>query len=249
MFIDTHAHIYWETLAPKLDEVLENARIANVWKIICIWCSEEATIKAKNLAEKYDQLYFTVWVHPTDWEDSINWENLESMIESSKCVWIWECWFDFYHDKAWEKKQEKIFIKQISLAEKYSKSLIIHTRNAWEKVLDLLKDYSWKFVIHCFTEWKDFAARVVKMWWYISIWWIITYSKADAVRDVIKDFPLDKIMLETDCPFLAPQSVRGKVNEPANIPEIALKLSEITWVWLSEIEEITQKNSECFFWI
>ena len=247
MYIDTHAHIYWDTLLPRLDEVLDNARKANIWKMICIWCSEQTSTEAKNLAEKVSEIYFTVWVHPTDGEDDINWENLENMISHEKCVWIWECWFDFFHDKITEKKQEEIFLKQIYLAEKYNKSLIIHTRDAWEKALDFLKQFKGNFVIHCFTEWMDFANRVLEMWWYISLGWIITYPKAEWIREAVKNFPLERIMLETDCPFLSPQSVRWKINEPANIPEIALKISEIKGVSLKEVEEVTTENAEGFF--
>ena len=247
MFIDTHAHIYWDSLLPRIEEILENAKKANVWKIICIWCNQEASLQAKELSDKYKEVFFTVWVHPSDAKLEVDWDVLEKLIEDPKCVWIWECGFDFYHDDSFIDIQEEVFQKQINLAEKYNKPLIIHTRNASEKTLEYLENIQSRFVIHCFTEWKAFAEKILNLWWLISIWGIITYPKAQELRGTIKYYPLDKIMLETDCPFLAPQSVRWTINEPANIPEIALKLSEIKGISLKEVEEVAMKNSEGFF--
>lgn len=255
MFIDTHAHLYWDSLLPRIDQIILDAK--NVWveKMICIWCHEQDAEKSKEIAEKYENVFFTVWIHPTDINDwihsfeKINWGNIEKFITHKKCVWIWECGFDFYHKPYDFKSQEKIFVKQIELANKYNKNLVIHSRESWDTALNYLQDFKWKFVFHCFTDTQEIADKVLKSWWYISVWWIITYPKANELREIVKNYPLEKIILETDCPFLAPQSVRWQTNEPRHIPEIALKLSEIKGLWINEIEEITTRNSLEFFGI
>lgn len=255
MFIDTHAHLYWDSLFPRIDQIILDAKSAWVEKIVCIWCHEQDAEKSKEIAERFANVYFTVWIHPTDINDwinsfeKINWEKVEQFISHKKCVWIWECWFDFYHKPFDKDSQEKIFVKQINLANKYNKNLVIHSREAWSTALDYLKDFKWKFVFHCFTDSKETASKILEQWWYISVWWIITYPKANELREIIKNYPIDKIMLETDCPFLAPQSVRWQINEPKYIPEIAIKLSEIKWISIEEIEKITTNNALEFFWI
>lgn len=249
MFIDTHTHLYWDSLLPKIDQILLDAKNAKVEKIICIWCNEKDTQKSKEIAEKYEQVYFTVWIHPTDTQWNEDWGQFEKLIHHPKCVWIGECGFDFYHKPFDEKMQEIIFEKQINLAEKLNKPLIIHSREAWEKTLEFIKDFKWKFVIHCFTENQSFADQIIKLWGYISIWWIITYPKASELRDIIKNYPLEKIMLETDCPFLAPQHIRWQTNEPKYIPEIANKLSKLKWIPIESVESKTTSNVFDFFGI
>ena len=249
MFIDTHAHIYWDNLINRIDDVINDAKKAWVKKIICVWCNEKDAFAAKNLADKYDEVYFTAWIHPTDCKKSSDLTKIKEIVDVIKCLWIWECWFDLFHDKDSFEIQKSLFLSQISLATQCNKPLIIHTREAWELALDELQNYHWDFVVHCYTEWKDFASRLLDMWWIISIGWIITFPKSNELRDTIKSIPLDKIMLETDCPFLAPQSVRWKVNEPKHIPEIALCLSEIKWISINEVEETTTNTALSFFQI
>lgn len=249
--IDTHCHLYWENLENKIDEIVKNWKKAWVKKFLNIWCDNETTKKAFEQSKKFEEIFFTSWVHPVDCHSKkINFEELEDFAKNKKCLAIWECWFDFYHKPFDEKEQKNILLKQIKLAEKYKKPLVIHTRNAWEKVLDFLEEnFEWKFVIHCFSEDKNFAKRLLKMWWILSIWGILTYPQAKELREIIKDFPLEKIMLETDSPFLAPQSNRGKINEPAFVKEVAVKISEIKWIWIEEVIFQTTKNAEDFFGI
>lgn len=247
--IDTHCHLYWENLKNKTNEIIKRAKEVWVKKFVNIWCDLKTTQEAKDQAENFEEIFFTVWVHPAEHEEKvIDWEKLEEMILHPKCIAIWECWFDFFHKPYNEKRQEEIFLKQIELAKKYNKPIVIHTREAWEKVLDFLEEhFDWKFVIHCFSENQDFANRVLKIWWVISIWWILTYPKAQNLRGIIKNFPLGTIMLETDAPFLAPQWNRWKVNEPAFMKEIAVKISELKWISIEEVIERTNRNAEKFF--
>lgn len=247
MFIDSHAHVFWDTLIHRIDEVLSSASKAWVGKIICTWTNLEDSAKSKEMATNRDNLYYTVWIHPNDARDDVDWGLFTSLLDSPKCVAIGETWLDFYHDQVNEETQSECFRKQIDIASKYNLALVIHTRDAWTKVLSYLEGFKWNFVIHCFTWDKDFASRIIEAWAYIWVGGIITFPKAKELRDVLKDFPLDRILLETDCPFLAPQSVRWQINEPKYIPEIASKLAEIKGISITDLEKAIYDNTLRFF--
>ncbi len=249
MFIDTHAHLIWKELAGKESETVENAKKAGVEKIITIGCDLETCEGSMRCAEKFDNVFFTAGIHPSDAKDSnIDWGKYESFLSHEKCKAVGECGFDFYYDKYDEKLQEKFFEKQIELSKKHNLPIIIHTRDAGKKTLEFIKHHKLNnFVVHCFTETMEFAKKVLDSNGMLSFTGIITYKKADSVREVVKYAPLERIMLETDCPYLAPQSVRGQVNEPKYIPEIADKIAEIKEMNFKDIEEITTKNAEKFF--
>ena len=203
--IDTHCHLYWENL-PDIDKILDNAKNAWVKKFLCVWTDNMTTVKAFKQAEKYPEIFFSAWVHPSWCQDlDINWEEIEGFLKHDKCLAVWECGFDFFHEPYNEKLQEDIFLKQRDLGRKYDLPLIIHNRNAKTKLFDFLdKNDMWKwdkFLVHCFSENQKFAEKVLEYWWMISIWWILTYPAAEQLRKVIEKFPLDKIMLETDAPF------------------------------------------------
>ena len=244
--IDTHCHLYWENL-PNIDEILENAK--NVWvkKFLNVWTDNLTSKKAFLQAEKYSEIFFSAWIHPSWSQDlDINWEEIENFLKHEKCLAIWECWFDFFHKPFDEKLQEKIFLKQKELAKKYDLPLIIHNRNAWTKLFDFIEKWD-KFVVHCFSENEEFAEKVLEFWWMISVWWILTFPSSDKLRKIIEKFPIEKIMLETDSPFLAPQKNRWKINEPAFIKEVLVKISELKNMDIWKVEKILDKNSEEFF--
>lgn len=248
MFIDTHAHLSMGKLKGKEKETVQNALNANIWIIIDVGADMESSLTAFENSKTFENVYFSAGIHPSESWKNIDWDIIEKLIQNDKCVAIGECGFDFYYDWYNEQKQEEVFIKQIELSKKYDLPLIIHTRDAGDKTLSMLKKYEvTNFVIHCFTETQKFAEEVLKLWWILSFTGIITYNKTEEIQNVVKTTPLEKIMIETDCPYLAPKSVRGSVNEPKNIPEIALKVSEIKDILLNEVEESTTQNAKTFF--
>lgn len=244
--IDTHCHLYWENL-PEIWKILESAKNAWVKKFLNVWTDNETSKKAFLQAEKNPEIFFSAWIHPA-WSQKlkIDWDEIEDFLKHEKCLAVWECGFDFYHDPFDEKFQEKIFIKQKELAKKYDLPLIIHTRNAWNKILKFLEKWD-KFVIHCFSENEVFAKKVLEKWWMISVWWILTFPAAQQLREVVEKFPLENLMLETDAPFLAPQKHRWQVNQPSYMKEVAVKISEIKWISLDEVVKKTSENAEKFF--
>lgn len=250
MFIDTHAHIIWDKLAGRETEVVTNALSAGVGKILTIGCDIETIEKSRLCAEKFENVFFTAGIHPSDAKPPIDWKKFEAFLSHPKCKAVGECGFDFFHQENTEAEQEEVFVKQLEFSEKHQKPLIIHTRDAGDKMLQYLKKYQpKKFVIHCFTETQAFADEIFALGGLVSIGGILTYPKADELRNIMKTFPLERIMLETDCPYLAPQSVRGQINEPKYIPEIARKLAEVKGISVEEIEKITTINAENFFGI
>lgn len=231
MIIDTHTHIYLNKKSPHPD-IISGLKNDNIDKIISIWIDLETSQTCIDLARNNPKIvYATVGIHPTDvWQykhdvkGTIN--QLERLIlENMDYVkWIWECWFDFHwidkeNIEAEKQVQEEFFRAQIELAKKYSLPIIIHTRKANEDTLRVLKDMeAKKFVLHCFSEDLDFALKAI---YYseeckISFSWIVTYKSATEVQKTAANIPLDRILVETDCPFLPPQPVRWQENIPNN---------------------------------
>ena len=247
-FIDTHAHLIWEKLAGREEEVVQSAHDAGVKKILTIGCCTETSKKSQRCAEKFENVFFSVGLHPCDADKETDWDEFEALLSHNKCKAVGECGFDFYYTRETESIQEEVFLKQIELSKKYKLPLIIHTRDAGGKTLEFLRKYKVKnFVVHCFTETPEFAQEIVKLGGMASFGGIITYPKADSVREALSLIPMENIMLETDCPYLAPQSVRGKTNEPKYIPEIAEKVAEIKNMSFEEVAKTTTKNAERFF--
>jgi len=248
MFIDTHAHLNWEKLAGREAEVIENAKQSGVEIILTVGCDIETIEKSRDCAEQFENVFFSAGIHPEEAGKPVDWEAFESFLSHPKCKAVGECGLDFYYTRETESIQRENFKRQIELARKYDLPLIIHTRDAGAEMLKMIEEEKVQnFVIHCFTESPAFAMRIIEMGGRASFGGIITYPKADSVRDALKVFPLNRIMLETDCPYLAPQSVRGQVNEPKYVPEIAQKMAEVKGASLDQVEKVTTTNAQRFF--
>lgn len=242
MIIDTHTHIY---LNKKIDEnqIISDLKNDDISNIISIGIDLETSQKSIDLAIKNPQIvYATVWIHPTDiWpyknKLSQTIQELETLIIKNKdyVKWLWECWFDFHHidkNNFEEEKniQEAFFKAQIELAIKYDLPIIIHTRDAKEDTLRVLKEmWAKKFILHCFSEDLDFAYRAI---YYsneckISFSGIVTYKSAPNVQNTAANIPIERILVETDCPFLSPQEVRWIENIPNNTKYNLQKVFEL----------------------
>lgn len=269
MIIDTHSHIYLNKQNLEKDIILW---LKKDWidKIISIGTDLDNSLKCIELSkENQGIIYATIWIHPTDiwqYKDDLRWtiNKLENMLlENLSCVkWIWECWFDFHwidKNNFEEEKQiqEEFFKAQIRLAGKYSLPIIVHTRDAKEDTLRVLQETGCKkFVLHCFSEDLDFALRAL---YYspecmISFSGIVTYKSAPNVQKTAANIPLDRILVETDCPFLPPQPVRWQENIPNytkyNLQKV-FELRQENWKKESfeELENKVYQNSCKFFWI
>lgn len=258
MIFDTHTHIYLWDLADKEVEIIDNMKSAWISKITSIWIDIPSSIRSAELATNYDFIYATVWIHPNDvylyeWKIEETIAKLEEIYLSNKekIVAIWECGFDFFRteEKDLENtktEQEKFFRAQIALAQKYDLALVVHTRRAKDDTLRVLQDTGFKkFILHCFSEDLDYAYKAL---YYsdeckISFSWILTYPNATNIVRVAQVIPLNKILIETDCPYLAPQKKRWQTNEPAYVSYVLEKVCELREENPEIIKQQIWKNS------
>ena len=249
-FIDTHAHLDFSQFENDLNNVLNNAKKNKVEKIINIGCNLERSQKTLDLANKFENIWAAVGVHPSDVKDCDNsvLKEIYELAKAQKVVAVGEVGLDYFHPDYDKEKQKEVFIAQIKIAQELNKPLVVHTREAGKDVLEILnKEKHDKVVIHCFSENQEFAEEALKRGYMLSFTGIITYSKADEIRQVVAKTSLERIMIETDCPFLAPQKYRGNRNEPAYVVEVAKKIAEIKEIGLDEVAKVTTENAESFF--
>ena len=253
MFIDTHCHPLLSK-EKSISSIIENFKKSG-WKyLISIWTNLDSSEQSLLLSKKYDFIYATVWIHPTDTinlegkiDESINFlENLY-LNNRDKVIWVWECGLDYYRINKENSEQEKniqkkFFLAQISLAKKYQLPLIIHNREAWEDILKILQEVKYEnFIIHCFSENLDFAKKCIKISpkCKLAFWWILTFNNAKDIQEAATHIPLENIIIETDSPYLTPVPYRGKEeNEPEYVKYVLEKIYKLR----SEKPEIIQNQ-------
>ena len=232
--IDTHAHLDFPELYSKLDLIIENAINQNVLKIITISTNLNKIGKIIQISNDYDVVYFTVGVHPNEVlkdKDYQNYSLISDISSNLKCVGIGECGLDYHFGNEDKEKQKLSFITQIKVARDKKLPLIIHSRDADEDMIDILQDEykkgAFKAILHCFSSGKDLALCGLDLGFYISFSGIVTFKSAKLIQEIACIVPKDRILVETDAPYLAPTPFRGSVNEPKNCFYTAKFLSEI----------------------
>jgi TatD DNase family protein len=252
MLIDTHCHIQFKPLVSNVDEVIERAKKEDVKKLIVVGCDIKSSKEAIKLAEKHDNIFAAVGLHPQDSKKLTDemWEDITKLAQHEKVVAIGETGLDYFKEYSPKETQIRVFKKHIKLALEVDKPLIVHNRDADEASFHILQELGAKKVVfHCFSSDVPFARRVWAAGYMTSFTGNVTYPKAQNLRDVIEECPLDSIMVETDCPYLAPQKYRGGTNEPSYVVEIAKQIADTKGKQFSEIAGITTKNAEGFFGI
>ena len=250
MFIDSHCHLDFDDFSNNLDEILTNMKNAHVLEALCISVDVAGFDNVLSLATKYEHLYASVGVHP-DYEDTIE-PSVEWLIEQAqnpKVIAIGETGLDYYRmgDRPYESMewQRNRFRTHIEAAKTTQKPLIIHTRNASKDTIDILRDSKADQVggvMHCFTESKDVARLAMELGFYISFSGIVTFKNALEIKETCKYVPLDRLLIETDSPYLAPVPHRGKVNQPAWVSNVAEYVAQLKGVSISEIGQVTTQN-------
>ncbi len=242
--IDTHAHL---DMIKNEEDVKES--VENLDYIITIGCDKEEIYKAVELSKKYDNVYASIGFHPYDVKD-IKEEDIETLkklaLENEKVIAIGECGLDYYRDITPKDIQHKFFEKQIKLAKELNLPLIVHSRSANDdtvKILEKYAPYPASGIIHCFGGDIPMMEACVDMGFYISFAGNVTYPKADNLRKVLKKVPLDRLLLETDSPFLSPQKKRGKPNKPSNIFYTLEFVADFLGIDKEELEKITDENA------
>lgn len=246
IFIDTHAHLNFKAFENDFRQVVENAFSNNVKAIINVGSKLENSKKAIEIASLYKSVYAATGFHPIYAKDQkFDEEAFEKLAKEKKVVAIGETGLDYYYDKSSRDLQKEIFEKLLRLARSVSKPVIIHSRDAGEDVLSILMAQRPEplGVIHCFQGDWQYAKMILDMGLYISFTGLITFSKNYETFEVIKNTPLDRLLIETDCPYMSPEPHRGKRNEPAFVIEVAKKIVEIKKISLEKVAEETSKNA------
>ncbi len=246
MLIDTHCHLNTHKFKDNLEEVIKRALDNDVKVMIVVGFDHETNSKAIELLEKYPFIYASVGFHPTEAKD-INDEDFEKLIpllNHKKVVGIGECGLDFYWDKDHIEKQIVVFKKQIELSLEYNLPLIIHMRDSSEATYNVLSDYDeLKGIMHCYSGSKEMSELFIKLGLHISLGGPVTFKNGHKPKSVAEVVPLDKLLIETDSPYLSPHPFRGKTNEPARVKLIAEEIARLKNTSYKDIAYQTSINA------
>ena len=248
--IDTHAHLYYDQMYNNLDTVLDEATENGVTKIICIGTDLNTSKQSVEIANKYENVYAAVGIHPHDSKDVTKdyLKDLEALaLSSKKVVAVGEIGIDHYRNISPKEIQEKVMIAQMELAQSLSLPIIFHNRGADNDIIEILKQHSFsRAIAHCYSSDLSFAEQLIDLNVLLSFSGNVTF-KNSINQSAIKNITLKDFVLETDCPFLAPQPFRGKPNEPKHVKDIALFISDLLDIEFEEIASQTTNNAESFF--
>ncbi len=250
MFIDTHCHLCDKEFNSDFNLVLERAFENKVMKIIVPGSDLRSSEKALEAARNYDAIYAACGIHPHDSARSSNEDlrRLEKLAADKKVVAVGEIGLDFHYNFSPKDIQKKTFAEQLFIAKKIRKPVIVHSRECFLETLDILKsERSSEGVIHCFSYGREEVKLFLDLGFYIGFTGSVTFKKADQIRDAVAYVPIDRLLCETDGPYMAPVPNRGKRNEPSFIPLIAAKLAEIKRVSVENLAYAVLHNAEKLF--
>ncbi|WP_341705933.1 TatD family hydrolase [Halopseudomonas sp.] len=254
MLIDSHCHLDRLDLTPyngSLDALLDAARSRGVGKFLCIGVDADNAATVQELAERYADVFCSVGIHPLDLKDGnatdLNW--LLKALDHPRTVAIGETGLDYHYEPELAEQQKASFAIHLQAAQQTGKPVVIHTRAARQDTLDMLReaDLANAGVLHCFTEDWDMARAALDMGYYISLSGIVTFRNADALREVARQVPADRLLVETDSPYLAPIPHRGKPNEPQFVCEVAAFLANLRGESLERLQQQTTDNFHRLF--
>lgn len=247
---DTHAHYLKRDFPEDLEEVLNGLKEKNVERVIAVGCNLEASMEEIELAQRFDWIYASAGIHPEDagrlagdWE-----ERLVELLKMPKVVALGETGLDYHYDDAPEKDvQRDVFIKQLEMAKALDLPVIIHSRDACAETMEILREYKPRGVMHCFSYSAETAQEVIKLGMYIGFTGVLTFKNAKKAVQACEVIPIDRLLLETDSPYMAPEPHRGERSDSSMIQYTAAKMAEIKGVSTEEMIEIANKNGRRLF--
>ena len=250
--IDSHCHLDHEPLFSDLSNVIKKSKVIGIEKLLTISTSFESFSRVKELVKRDEMIYGTIGIHPHESSTNIitSKQIIDNLNENSKIIGIGETGLDFYYNNSKKEKQIASFKEHIEASIKTSIPLIVHSREAEKETFEILNEYkneNIKILMHCFTGSKEFAQKLMTLNSFFSASGIITFKNSLDLQDTFKSIPMDKILIETDSPFLAPVPKRGKKNEPSYIDFTATKLAEIRKISKKELIEKTTNNFNKLF--
>ena len=248
MLIDTHCHLDFPDFAPEQAEIVARAEARGVGRMITISTHLSRINRVKSVSETYENVYFTVGTHPhhSHEEDEPTVDQLIKLSAHPKCVGLGEAGLDYHYDKAPRDVSQRVFRTHIAAARETGLPLVIHSRDADDDMARILEEETGKgafpAVLHCFTGGRALAMKAIELGLYVSFTGILTFKKSDDLRAIAAELPADRILVETDAPYLAPGKMRGKRNEPSFVVETAKVLAGIRTVSVEQIAEQTTQN-------
>ena len=248
MIFDTHAHYDDDAFDEDREELLGSMQANGVGKIVNIGASLNSCKQTIELMQKYDFVYGAIGVHPNEVEElsEESFAQLKEWCKSEKCVAVGEIGLDYYYDEPTPEIQKIWFIRQLNLAREIFKPVVIHSRDAAKDTIDIMKEQHAEEiggVVHCFSYTKETAKIMLDMGFYIGIGGVLTFKNGVKLKEAADFIPMDRIVLETDCPYLAPVPFRGKRNSSLYLPYVVSALAEIKGISEEEVRRITWENA------
>lgn len=251
MFFDSHAHLDDARFNEDRQLVIESLKGNDISNIINIGADMKSSVLSLEYAEKYDFIYAAAGVHPSETStmtaDDI--DRLEELLKHNKCVALGEIGLDYYYESTDKKTQRLWFEEQCLLAKRLDMPVIIHDRDAHEESFEMVKKHGLRGVFHCFSSSKEVALKLVDIGFYVSFTGVLTFKNAKKAVAAAEALPIERILIETDCPYMAPEPHRGKRNEPHYVRHVAEKLAQIKGLSLEDTAKITSDNTKCLFGI
>jgi TatD DNase family protein len=248
--VDSHCHLNFPQFKDNLDKVVNRAVEKGVYRMLTISTKLSEIDNLENISKSYSQVYNSVGIHPHECKNykDLSLEDLLKYTKNPKCVGIGETGLDFYYENSPKELQSKLFRIHIEASRKSNLPLIVHTRNADDETIEILEQEmeKGKFngLIHCFSTSKKLAEKAIELGFYISLSGIITFNKSNELRNIVKDLPLNRLLVETDAPYLAPVPYRGKCNEPSFVLEITKFVANLLNL---SLEEFSTKTTDNFY--
>lgn len=248
MYIDTHCHLYKEYYN-NIDDVISEFKKAGIDKVIVNGCDMKSNMEALELSSKYDEIYAAIGFHPTELSDFIDeyFSWLEEHINDKKVVAIGEIGLDYHYEDTDKEKELYVFRRQLDIASRYNKPIIVHSRDSIKDTYNILKEFNLRGSIHAFSGSVEMAREFIKLGYMIGIGGVVTFKNAKNIKEVVKNTDLSYILLETDSPYLTPEPYRGTINSPKFIPVIAKTISDIKEVSTTDISRATTLNATRLF--
>ena len=249
MIFDTHCHLNSEELLSRVDEVIESAKKVGVNKFLVVAWDKESSFKAVELAHQYEEIYAAIGFHPTDIDgvSEKDYQETMSLVDDPKVVAIGEIGLDYHwvKDPLQREKQKEWFIKQIDFANKHKKPISIHNREAFEDCLKILKEHRplYSGVMHCYSGSVELLKDVLDLGLYIGLDGPLTFTNAKTPKEVCEVVPLDRLLVETDSPYLSPHPLRGTINEPKNISLVIDEITRLKGLSKKHILDVIYDNS------
>lgn len=248
--IDSHCHLNMEKFKDDFNEIMEDIK-NNLEFVVNVGYDLNSSIESVELSKKYDYVYASVGIHPTDigdYNESVE-KKLEELAQNKKVLAIGEIGLDYHWDTQPRESQKDVFRKQIDLSKRVKKPIVIHTRDAMRDTVDILNEYKdVNGIMHCFSGSYEIAEELMDRY-YFSIGGVITFKNANKLIETVKNIPIEKLMIETDSPYLTPVPFRGKRNQPTYVKYVAEKIAEIKEMSIEDVIRITNENTKRAFGI